>query len=104
MGDAARALPLGVFREDSPTEWGKCHEVTKGDGPRQGYPPKWSFASFSSNKKRKSRGVLGARLERPLSPGPARSDRSKALKRQVSYSVKLKASNIPAPPGLGKSF
>ena len=44
-----------------------------------GYAPlKWSFASFSSNKKRKGRGVLGARPERPLSPGPARFDRSKA--------------------------
>ena len=56
---AARALPLGVFRDDSPTVWGKCHEVTKGDGPRQGYPPKWSFASFSSNKKRKAPGGSG---------------------------------------------
>ena len=36
-------------------------------------PLKWSFASFSSNKKRKGLGVLGARPERPLSPGPARS-------------------------------
>ena len=63
-------------------------------GVFRGKPPKWSFASFSSNKKRKSRGVLGARLERPLSPGPRRSDRS--------YSGEACGFKYSAPPGQGE--
>ena len=78
-------------------------------------PLKWSFASFSSNKKRKGLGVLGARPERPLSPGPPRSDR-KTVKRQALKHVlclgKAKslwfgeavASRIITSPGQGENF
>ena len=37
MGPGLR--PGAGSREDSPTVWGKCHEVTKGDGPRTAAEP-----------------------------------------------------------------
>ena len=59
--------------------------------------------------------MLGARPERPLSPGPARSDKIKSSEavsfkntclvragRKSFSSVKLKASKISAPPGQGE--
>ena len=59
--------------DDSPAVRGKCRVATKGDGPRAGRPERspagdfqgdsspleWSFASFSSNKKRKGRQGFG---------------------------------------------
>ncbi len=83
-GRGQSAPPRGIFKGDA-------------------VPLKWSFSIFSSIRKDGAGRGLGARPEPPPTPGPARSDRSKALKRQISYSAKLKASTIPAPPEQGEN-